>query len=223
MIREKCNTYKDRIIKGYVLFFCALVALLGCVFIRNIISIGKVKESGFYYIDKAGKIVNSTPIKDEDVTPFNEDGIAYVRGMRNGIHERDEGFMNINGDFKSGNGYDADNICDEFCFPLIVISVDSVEVIDKNMNVLVEKEYRFGDNIYRCYSDFSQGLALFQKEDCKENKALCGFVNEKLEWVIEPKYSLAQPFTKDKIAAVQNPETKLWGYVKGAGDPNKLV
>lgn len=55
------------------------------------------KESGYYYIDINGKIVNSKAYMEEG-TPFSKDGVAYAKGIpARGMQYGTEGFINKKG------------------------------------------------------------------------------------------------------------------------------
>ena len=62
-----------------IILFVIVDIFFGIRFVNNILSIGTAKESGYYYIDMSGRMVNSIAYMDPG-TPFNEDGVAYAKG-----------------------------------------------------------------------------------------------------------------------------------------------
>ena len=63
-----------------IILFIIVDIFFGIRFVNNILSIGTAKESGYYYIDMSGRMVNSVAYMEAG-TPFSEDGIAYAKGI----------------------------------------------------------------------------------------------------------------------------------------------
>ncbi len=191
--------------------------VFGFCFINKIIYEKKAKEAGYYYIDKEGKLVNSKSFKDPG-TPFNEDGLAYVTELEYRYGLKDKGFMNEKGEFLGRNLDGRAELNGQFGFPLLLSTGMGYKVIDKDMNVLAEREWDYTDLMWSMYSsDFSRGLVLATKENLNTGYFRCGYINEKLEFVIEPQYIAASPFSEDGIAAVKEPESDKWGLIDTKG------
>jgi hypothetical protein len=79
------------------------------------------------------------------------------------------------------------------------------------LNVIVSKEY--GKGRMRCYSDFSNGASLVSIEYFKSSRIRFGYLNADLEWVLEPQYLGAYPFTEERLAAVIDSKNGLWGFI----------
>ena len=89
-------------------------------------------------------------------------------------------------------------------------------IYGEHFEIIAQVENDDNANVLGSNYGFSEGLGdIVLKFD---DKCLGGYVNTNGEWVIEPKYEKCRPFTKDGIAAVQNPESSLWGFIDSNGN-----
>ena len=204
------KTYKRIIIA--VIFFIIADIFLGIRFINNVLSIGMAKESGYYYIDINGKIVNSKAYMEEG-TPFSKDGVAYAKGIpARGMQYGTEGFINKKGKLIKEKKRSQINLNGSFTFPILIKEDGKLKLIDKDMKVIEELQSDGIKGFWDCCSNASgSGLYLVSVETGSSMR--CGYKKANLEWAIKPKFSGAFVFSEDKIAAVQDPETGLWGYI----------
>ena len=205
------ETYK-KIIIAVILFIIADI-FLGIRFANSVLSIGTAKENGYYYIDINGKMVNSEAYMEEGI-PFSKEGVAYAKGIPlPGKSYGTEGFINKKGKIIKEKLYSQIRLEDSFSFPLIIKENDMFKLIDKDMNVIAEQPCDGMKGIWGCYSDASGGGLYLVSVESSDSGMRCGYMKANLEWAIEPKFSGAFVFSEDKIAAVQDPETGLWGYI----------
>ncbi len=209
-VKHFFETYKKIIIA--VILFIIVDIFFGIRFVNNILSIGTAKESGYYYIDMSGRMVNSVAYMEAG-TPFSEDGIAYAKGIPiQGKTYGAEGFIDEKGKVIKEGEFGQVNLEGSFSFPIIIREYGRFKLIDKDMNVIAERQCEDSKGIWSCYSDIAGGLYLLSC-DSFDSGLQCGYMKSNLEWAIEPKFPGAFVFSEDKIAAVMDPETELWGYI----------
>jgi len=161
-VKHFFETYK-KITIAVILFIIADI-FFGIRFVNNILSIGTAKESGYYYIDMNGKMVNSEAYMEEG-TPFSKDGVACAKGIpMPGKSYGGKAFINEKGKIIKGKYYNNIELEGSFSFPLLIKEYDVFKLIDKDMNVIAEQTCDGMKGIWRCYNE-----KLKHKEEVEKN------------------------------------------------------
>ena len=133
-VKHFFETYKKIIIA--VILFIIVDIFFGIRFVNNILSIGTAKESGYYYIDMSGRMVNSVAYMEAG-TPFSEGGIAYAKGIPiQGKTYGAEGFIDEKGKVIKKGEFGQVNLEGSFSFPIIIREYGRFKLIDKDMKNL---------------------------------------------------------------------------------------
>ena len=194
---------------------------------------GIVKKEGYYFIDIEGNILNSEPFGPEEhiiPIPFNEDGIAYVYGYVDGNLK--SWFMDKNGNVIGGKyfcgnhdyaDYDENginemkvNMRNYVKFPIIAQAGEDIVVLDENLNQIGRLKDDFGaEDISFFSTDFGNGLAVISIK--KDGEWFSGYINSDGDWVLNPQYDKAYPFSEDGIALIKEKGSDLVHFIKEDG------
>ncbi len=202
--------------KKIIILFALVGSLAAAVaFIFLLLNRG-VEYSGYYIIDPNGKIVDNL-ITNYGYSTFNEKGLAIARDFV-GENEGMSGIIDTEGNILGDKLFSVDDIYigNSLSFPIIVREGGEIVILDENFNKIGQiKENYDAEEISWNRSEFSEGLsAVWIKKD---EKKLYGYIDTSGNWVIEPQYAMAYPFTDAGIAKVQDYNTKDWRIIRNDG------
>lgn len=175
-----------------------------------------VERSGYYIIDSNGNVINNL-MTNYGYSTFNENGLAVARDFA-GENEGMSGVIDTDGNIVGGKLFSVDDIRigNSLSFPIIVREEGKIIILDENFNKIGQiKETYESEEINWIRSEFSEGLNLVSVK--KDGKELWGYINTAGDWVIEPQYAMAYPFTDAGIAKVEECDTGLWGIIRKDG------
>lgn len=216
--------FNRKLNKKILLAVISVLVIAGIVSIFIFISYKKavVKNDGYYFLDAHGDITYSHLIDPlGEKYKFGEDGYAYCKHLcarnENGDYST-SGIIDNNGNVVGDKTFEENDISvgKETIFPIMLCEDGEVVIYDKDFQKIGQVENNFDADRMDVGSGFSEGLG--SAWICMGEKSLCGYVNTKGEWVIEPRYTGGAPFSKDGLACVRNPETDLWGYIDMEGN-----
>ncbi len=202
----------------FVIIIFVLIATVVIVFANSVRINEKkkngIKNEGYYYINTKGDILNQYPAQfQSDMGTFNEDGFAFAEDIATDI-----GYGDAIID-KSGNVLiNSKNICvgEENIFPILVRESNKIIILDENFNEIGQVKGDCNAEDIKIRTGFSEGIAGLSV--LIDGEELCGYINTNGEWIIEPQYKCGGIFNKEKIAPVQDSESKLWGLINDKGE-----
>ena len=214
MIQHLTKNYNGMISKICIIIFAAVVVM--------IIMWGRIKESGYYFIDMKGNIVNKKPVNEQE-HQFNKDGIVLIDCIQ--VDHNDENkiygsfFMDENGKKMDGAFFGASSIknSDPISFPMIArdYSDGRFYIFDEKLNKIGQMQGDYDRGYVGAYNGFSEGMSAVYVS----GKGY-GYINTNGEWIIEPQYEGAYSFSQDGFAWVKDSNTKLWGRIDKKGNWN---
>ena len=212
----------QKLVKGNNAIFPKILIVFCVIVIVLIITWDRGKESGYYFIDMEGNIINKKALEYQK-HQYNAEGIVFIdRTLVSG--DRKDGiyasfFMDTNGDIVDDKIWGPCSITesDPINFPVIARYVDEnkVKIIDEKFNEIgqIQGDYDWED--IDTESGFCEGLSIVGVK----GKGY-GYINTNGEWIIEPQYESACPFGKDGFAWVEDSMMKLWGRIDKNGNWN---
>lgn len=172
-----------------------------------------VEQSGYYYIDPQGNIINSNPYYKIDIlASFSEEGIAVIYDDSDRAY-----FVDREGNSIGNKSFYKDdlNLGEKFSFPIITREDSEIVILDDKLNKIGQLNGDYNVDEVTFHSTFSDGLGLVSVVE--DGNRSWGFINTSGDWVIEPKYSDADVFSEG-LACVKNSETDLCGYIDTKGN-----
>ena len=193
-----------------ILIFIVAVLLIVIVLAFKFLYLDSgVKESGYYYIDPKGNIINASPYSEieKNLACFSEEGIALIYSGEDKAF-----FVDREGNVIGNKSFYKDDLSlgKSFCFPIITREDGEIVILDDKLNKIgkLNGDYNADEVIF--HSTFSDGLGLVSVVE--DGNRGWGFINTSGDWVIEPKYSGADVFSEG-LARVRNSENDLCGYI----------
>jgi hypothetical protein len=212
----------QKLVKGDNTICSKILIVFMAVVIVLIITWGRIKESGYYFIDMEGNIVNKNPLELQK-HQYNEGGIVLIDRTIVSGNKKDgmyaSFFMDANGNIVDDKMWGPCSITegDPIDFPIIARYVDEnkVKILDEKFNEIgqIQGDYDWED--IDAETRFSEGLSIVGVK----GKGF-GYINTNGEWIIEPQYEGAYSFNQDGFAWVKDSNTKLWGRIDKKGNWN---
>lgn len=207
---------KKRSISIFIIIIIVIIVVAG--YLNKKIG---VDESGFYYVNVEGKIINKQPVGESaECGSFNEAGIAYINEIFVPKIDKNRStggvFIDTNGNIIKNKVFDSNfnSISGKASFPVVMYDYGKVMILDEDLNEIgeLQGDYSVEAGIgFRHF--FSEGLAEVNVEG-----AGSGYINTNGEWIIEPKFKNADNFNANGVACAQDSNTELWGYINKKGD-----
>lgn len=158
-------------------------------------------------IDETGEII--TPLKYKHIWLFSEIGLARIE-----TDDGEFGYINSNGEMVISVGYDG--ATDFGGNGLAVVARNNrIEIINDTGVCLATKELSEVSNTLSGILYAKNGLSAFYADYIKEKM---GYMNEKGEIVIAPKFTCAMDFNDNGLALVRGIEDDKYGFIDANGE-----
>ena len=175
------------------------------------------KESGYYCINRMGKIMNAKPFKDKGYF-FGEEKIIFAKSKITEYGETMSSFMDTSGKIIGDKYFHADDVKlpEKPTFPILVREDDKLVILDNKLEKIGELKGDYDAKGADFSSCFVSGLAFV---GLKTNRDLqYGYINTAGEWVIPPRFSDAYSFSEYGIAMVEENDSEMFGLIDTKGN-----